>query len=247
MGRNSSGGFFKKPYTFREDAAALEGVPIPVWTTKAFTASWELPLKSPPFVANLSYHVGKDVKVSGTLENHFAVDLVEAWLLYEDYFYPIPGGLKSLKSGGKAAELALEKRENISDFGNIRFAGDVPAEQRVWSSDPLNLVKRISFHERIDTQNSVRNHLLRPLDLGWRTYRAEEAPGERRTREAILFGRVRHVSGPAEQVTSDAQMPPASKLWLGDTPDGARSRPSLIGHLNQDTYVRVILPVRHAE
>src|SRR5262249_19533426 len=81
MGRASSGGFFRKPYTFREDAAAIEGVPIPVWTTKAFSASWEQTLKASPFDVQLVYHTkqvdGKDLKISGKLVNNLAVDLFD--------------------------------------------------------------------------------------------------------------------------------------------------------------------------
>jgi hypothetical protein len=252
MGRGGSAGFFRKPYTIRADAAALEGVPIPVWTTKAFSASWEQTLKTTPFVVDLVYHTrpvqGKELKVSGKLENHLAVDLIDVWLLYDDNCYPIHGGLKSVPKGGQARPIVIDMvGDHISNFQRPRDHVDEATEPRVWSSEPTPLVKRILFHERIDTQNTVRNHLLRPLDQGWRTWRVEEERAERRTREAILFARVRHVAGAAEAVTSDAERPLATKLWLGDTPAPGKSRPTLNGHLNQDTYIRVILPVRPAD
>jgi hypothetical protein len=223
-----------------------------VWTTKAFSASWEQTLKTTPFVVDLVYHTrpvqGKELKVSGKLENHLAVDLIDVWLLYDDNCYPIHGGLKSVPKGGQARPIVIDMvGDHISNFQRPRDHVDEATEPRVWSSEPTPLVKRILFHERIDTQNTVRNHLLRPLDQGWRTWRVEEEREERRTREAILFARVRHVAGAAEAVTSDAERPLATKLWLGDTPAPGKSRPTLNGHLNQDTYIRVILPVRPAD
>ena len=63
----SSGGLFSKRYKYQSGtdpvdpnrdlyAAGLEGVPIQVWTTKAFHAEWSAPLDpaKPPIVADLS-------------------------------------------------------------------------------------------------------------------------------------------------------------------------------------------------
>jgi hypothetical protein len=249
MGRSGSAGFFRKPYTFREEANGLEGVPIPVWTTKAFAASWEQTLKSPPFIADLTYHKkpigGKDLTLTGKLENHLAVDLIDAWLIYDDRCYPIARGLKSVKNGAVPQELALPPSTTTMDsWVNQNEPGQAP---RVWTSDPTSLIKKLLFHQRVDTQNIVRNHLLRPLDLGWRVQEERrDLANDRRTREAILFARVPYITGPAEKITNDSQVPLATKLWLGDVPDVGRSRPELIGQLNQDTYIRVILPVRPA-
>ena len=257
MGRSGSAGFFRKPYYIRGDAMdnglprmALEGVPIPVWTTKAFSASWEETLTAAPFVVDLVYQKkqirGKDLKITGKLENHLAVDLIDVWLIYDDRCYPISEGLKSVKNGAAAQPISLPATTSTMDsWANL---SDPEPEPRAWSSDPTSLVKRILFHERVDTQNIVRNHLLRPLDLGWRIQEERhDQSSARRTREAILFARVRHASGPAEMVTKDAQLPLPTKLWLGDIPDAGKLRPDLIGQLNQDTYIRVILPVRPAQ
>jgi hypothetical protein len=80
--------------------------------------------------------------------------------------------------------------------------------------------------------------------LGWRI--TEEPRGQRdtRTREAILIGRVRYPTGSAETMAADSNKPLPTKLWLGDLPTSGGPRPTLSGQLNQDTYVRVILPVR---
>jgi hypothetical protein len=251
MGRSGSTAFFRKPYAFREDAAGLEGVPIPVWTTKAFAASWEQRLKSPPFFANLVYHQkeikGKDLKIAGTLENRLAVDLIDVWLIYDDHWYPLPEDLKSARNGPASVRIALEA-PSAKDMKFWLEASDAAPEQRSRKSDPTSLVKSILFHERVDTQNVIRNHLLRPLDQGWRIQEERrDLTRDRRTREAILFARVRFASGPAETLTQDSQMPLPTKLWLGGIPDEGKTRPPLDGLLHQDTYIRVFLPVRPAE
>lgn len=253
MGRSGSSSLFRKPYAFRDDAAAVEGVPIPVWTTKAFNASWEQTLKSPPFKIDLVYHTkeiqGKDLRIAGKIENHLGVDLIDVWLIYDNRAYPVPGTLKSMKRGGKevAVNLVRPDEKDLAAWVNTPPANN-DQTARLWTTDPTPLIKRILFHEAIDTRNAVRNHLLRPLDQGWRIQEEpREKQGEHRTREAMLFARVAHAAGQADEITSDANRPLATKLWLGDTPETGRSRPSLDGQLNQDTYVRVILPVRPAQ
>ena len=44
----------------------------------------------------------------------------------------------------------------------------------------------------------------------------------------------------------DAANPPPTTLWLGRLPETGGTRPALDGNLNQDTYVRMILPVKPA-
>src|SRR5439155_5355558 len=85
FGRSGSQGFFRRPYSYADDARGLVGVPIPVWTTKSFSASWEAPLpKKGPFQAELAYHTrefqGKNVKLSGSIHNNLPVDLHDVWI-----------------------------------------------------------------------------------------------------------------------------------------------------------------------
>lgn len=244
MGRSGSGGFFRRPYEYTEDYAGLRGVPIPVWTTKAFTASWEQSLASTPFVHELTYFQNKDIVVAGKLENHLAVDLVDVWLFYDDKFYPIDGGLKSVKN---APAVRLELRENSvgpREWVGRNEAHDDAPHDGAGNANQTRIVKSFLFHERIDTQRAFRNHLLRPLDMGWRITEEPRGARDQRVREAILFGRVRYPTGSAEAMTKDASKPLPTNLWLGDLPGGEREWPGLSGQLNQDTYIRVVLPVR---
>src|SRR5437016_2055363 len=43
-GRGRSPGLFSRSYSYEPSAVGLQGVPIPVWTTRSFTASWVAPL-----------------------------------------------------------------------------------------------------------------------------------------------------------------------------------------------------------
>ncbi len=112
-------------------------------------------------------------------------------------------------------------------------------------------MKQMLFHERFDTPSAWgRNHLLRPLDLGWRIMKDDRLLGQRdlRAHEAILFAEVRPPVGDSESLTRSADNPLPTKLWLGDIPnDDRKTRPPLSGQLNQDTYVRVLLPLRPEE
>ena len=42
-GGGRSQGLFKRAYAFAPDATGVIGVPIPVWTTRGFVASWDVP------------------------------------------------------------------------------------------------------------------------------------------------------------------------------------------------------------
>jgi len=251
MGRSGSGGFFKRPYEYAEEMNGLKGVPIPVWTTKAFTASWEQQLTKTPLVADLVYHQkevqGKDLKITGKLENHLAVDLVDVWLHYDDRFYLLKGGLKNVKSA-PAGELEVPAVGAVAaiEWVNKNDADDNAPQDSAGNANQTRIVKQFLVHESFDTQRAIRNHLLRPLDLGWRIKEEPRGQRDRRVREAVLIGRVRYPAGNAQTMTDSTDKPLPTKLWLGDLPDGGRPRPDLSGQLNQDTYVRVILPIRPA-
>ena len=66
-------------------------------------------------------------------------------------------------------------------------------------------------------------------------------------REAILVARVKFAAGPAETLTADVNHPLPTNLWLGELPGEKKTRPTLAGMLAQDTFVRVLLPVRPKE
>lgn len=253
MGRGGAGGFFRKPYTYTEDLSAVEGVPIPVWTTKAFTASWEHQLTKSPFVAELEYHQkvvrGQELSISGKLENHLGVDLVDVWLHYDNKFFFIEGGLKSVKNGAAPGTISIPKHpyKGVTEWVNENAAHDDAPIEEAANAQQTRLMKQILVHEKFDTQHVMRNHLLRPIDLGWRIKEEPRGQHDRNTREAILIGRVRYPTDSAEALSNNAKKPLPTILWLQGIPESGQARPTLSGQMNQDTYVRVILPVRPAQ
>jgi hypothetical protein len=248
MGRpgGSGQGFFRKPYRYDADASGLLDVPIPVWTTKSFHASWEALNIPPPIHAELSYPIrNDDVHLTGVLKNGLAVDLDDVWVFYFDKAYPIEGGLPR----GAEIKIGLEsaKGKGISEWSGGARDGDRPqTAQGVYN--PSNLVRTILFSERLNPANNVPNHTLRTLDMSWRL-RVKEVFQQRdnQIREAILVARVKFALGPAETLTASVNSPLPTNLWMGELPADKKTRPALAGTLAQDTFVRVVLPVRPKE
>ena len=120
MGRSGgSQGFFRRPYSYAEEAKGLRDVPIPVWTTKAFAASWEAAMPKPPFAATSAYHTrefeGKNFVLTGTMKNNLAVDLEDVWVFFGDRCFHIPEGLQCTANGAGPVKIALEAKHQ-KDF-----------------------------------------------------------------------------------------------------------------------------------
>lgn len=250
MGASRSQGFFRRPYTYAEDAQGLVGVPIPVWTTKSFTASWEAPLPKPPLEIDLSYSTklveGRDIRLSGTIKNNLPVDLETAWVFYSSLVFPIKGGLPS----GKAIDLALEysqhkdMREEFVKAQQVEER-DVNFQSVQGQYNPTYLVKQALFFEKIDQGSAGRNFSLRGLDQSWRL--REIPPAELKNRkltEGVLYARVKFRRGSASSLTTDPANPLPTNLWLGALPGSGEPMPSLQGQMAQDTFVRILFAVK---
>jgi hypothetical protein len=246
-GRAGSPSWIRNPYRYGNDRSTLLDVPVPIWGTKSFWASWsrkeeDRPLSSPVQI-DLTYHQkqhkGRDVKITGTITNNLPTDLTDAWILYHSYAYPV-GDLPT----GKATEIGLEASTGLlyRDWGARADKQEGTATAQ-GDYDPTRTVKRILFHERVDNANVVRNHSLRMLDWSWRLQ--EEPPSsvrDPRPRDAILYARTKRIHGDADTIQKDNQSP--LKLRL-ETQPGFGTQPSpLNAKLTQDTFVRVLMPVQ---
>ncbi len=249
MGRGGGQGFFRKPYHYEADATGLVDVPIPVWTTKAFEASWEINSLAPPLDAKLTYYVGiekgKELRVAGTIKSGLGVDLEDAYLFYLDQAYPIEGGVPKAKEILLSLELGQGKK--ISEWAPAGKDGNRLQTAQGAPYNPSPLMRQIQFNEAVNVANTSRNHALRPLDLSWRIRSENDLAKERGVREAILVGRVKFAVGAAESLTGDVNNPLPTNLWLGDLPAPNKTRPALVGVLAQDTFVRVLLPLKPKE
>jgi hypothetical protein len=255
MGRpeESYGGFqkprsqslFRRTYDYDTDADGLLGVPIQVWSTKSFAASWERPLAAgrPPVTANLYRRAGQ-VVLSGEITSQLPGVLEDAALIYGD------GNIDP-----KINVYKLEKLEPGKPHPLDLKAGDPKAAQPIgnWIAENVavikrnqsggavavvsnqQLIKQIMFHDTgASGAPQMRNAALHYLDQSWRPARLNEV---------ILFGRLNQVlSGAAETVTMDPVSP--SRLWLDRLPGMVPQRPALDGTMTQETYVRVFIPLR---
>jgi hypothetical protein len=271
-GRGRSPGLFSRTYEFAPNATGLVGVPIPVWTTRSFTASWEAPLDRAklPLEAKLTYEPGKRDSLSGTLKSNLPFDLHEVFLVQGQVYFP-------LANIAKGAEIQLHlkagKDTALSTWVMATPAGQMPADPDASPGSaaffrPNPVLRDIMFHEILDSKLQVRNHAYRTLDWSWRCEKNWWSSGETeegRLKEVILVGRVAQVKGLLDRLQSDNDSRLATHLWLGALPgtpvtgktrkvtgpDGKTEevpvfepRPSMQGSLVQETYIRVIIPVK---
>ncbi len=86
------------------------------------------------------------------------------------------------------------------------------------------------------------NSGLRRYDASWRLLRQGEGVNMPFRNEAVLVARTPPRSDKAEAVAQDGVSP--SRLWLDHLPGTQPQRPALSGYLQQETYVRIYIPVQ---
>jgi hypothetical protein len=242
MGRQRSQGLFRHAYEYAPDAAGLLGVPIAVWSTKAFTASWEAPLDRLPFTADLRYQGGfQDPQLAGTIKNNLPVDLTDAWLYYAGKWYPFPSGLPGTGAGAPPVKVSLNQHRPIKMDEWVSARDTEGTGPQVFN--PTQTIKKLLFLQSTDPTGLDLNHSQRRLDQSWRLGMEARQDWPGATREVILFGRLARARGSAERLTADGDPRLPTHLWLGEVPGEGKTRPPLPGTLVQDTYLRVYLPV----
>jgi hypothetical protein len=98
----------------------------------------------------------------------------------------------------------------------------------------ITIMKGLLFHQF--DRSGKRNNALGNLDQSWRL---------RHKDEVLLFGRIAREEQPAEELTASGTSP--TRLWLGSLPAAGQPRPPLSGTLAQETFVRMIVPVRSVD
>ena len=96
------------------------------------------------------------------------------------------------------------------------------------------------FHEAGVQKDSggrgLQNSTLRRLDQSWRL-------SEANTEEVIVLLKLAKVSGNAEEMMTSPDSASPSTLWLKALP-GSGPRPAVPGTLQQETYIRIYIPVK---
>lgn len=245
MGRAGGSSLSPKTYRFDERHGFPQSVPFAFRATKAFSGEWlstdDPP--PPPLTADLKYHPREHLlKVSGTISNRLPFDLAEADLFVFDRVYSIPGGLK--KDEDRRIEIKEIDNGMLPSDWRERAASGRPITTR-GTYDPGVALRNILFHERLDPQLKIRNHVLRRLDWSWRLREdprfLNQPLSTLGTREAILVARARFQSGDAKALADDPST--LVRVVLQSGPDD-KTWPGSAGRWARDTFVRVILPLR---
>jgi hypothetical protein len=238
--RIGSQGLFPQPYDYASDATGLERLPIPVWASRAFEAHWRAPAKkgSPPISATVTSSRVDEKSVQGPITNNLDVALEGVVLFHEGKMYSVgtltPGDTRRV-------ELLMTERgqnrtawRNEDNFRSTNFHG---------MGTIGRTVKNMLFTELTGEGN---NSGLRAFDQSWRLNTQPELPrreaGENYRAEIILVGRLASASGRGVDVNVAAGTP--SRLWLDRLPSADATIPGLEGTLNQETFLRVYIPVR---
>jgi hypothetical protein len=261
--RTGAESLFPRPYRYADEAAGLLEVPIPVWATRSFTASWRAPVpaKAPP--VGIDDEVGPVRRarngegLTGRLTNNLSVELRSATLFYREKWYNLgtlaPGESRRIESlFGRDAK---DRNRTITEWFNdsSRLAPGIPIAP---TGRPLNSryanprpvyeeIKRLLFYREYGVADKeMTNAGLRRMDQSWRLRTLPEYPVPTNARfrdEAILVARAPVMADRAEAVTENGISP--SRLWIGAIPDTGADRPKVAGYVTQETYIRVFMPV----
>jgi hypothetical protein len=255
--RAGSSSLFRKPYAYAEDASGLERVPIPVWSTRTFQASWRAgvdPVK-PPLTASLRRDSTDNDKLVGEITNHLAAELQSATLFYRGRYHAVPDlapgatfHVQTLFTGNK---IGLPASQWVTNVQTLAPAGGGQKERFSNPQDyfaakqPYELLKDLMFHAKAEN-SQMNNSGLRPFDQSWRLNAEKTATDGQMDQvwrnEVILVARTPTLHGLSETVAHDPGS--ATRLWLGRLPGGKAERPTLSGFLRQQTFIRAYIPIQ---
>lgn len=256
-GSGRKGSFFRRSYHYQQsppgDAAigtyadGLVNVPIQVWSTKAFMAQWSGPIdrQAPLVAADLSHPPAQAENVGGkfTLNLPFK-ELQDVYLIYAGKAYkwdPISSGVpvNVFLDPAKVDNDWLTKLSALSSF--VTAAGGPRGGGGQKTSTGVAPIFNLMFHDEAQKFNDTlapRNATLRRVDQSWRFSALHRD-------EVIVVGRVPMVrDAQAEGLLTEADSPSPTKLWLKDLPGPGKKRDAQQGTLQQETYVRIYVPVK---
>lgn len=237
----ASQGLFRRPYEYAADAAGLRQVPISVWATRTLTASWRVPLKdaSHPAPIQAELRISRDGRaLSGAITNNLPAELQGSALFFQGQWYLL-GDL----APGETREVAPLFEPDVKPHNLQEWF----SEEKVWQPRKLpslfgsHRTMRAALFHGAPGGGQQPNSGLRPLDEGWRIQSQGEGQQRRFRDEAILVARTPPYSGPAETIVQQDVSP--TRLWLDELPGAQPKRPVLPGYLQQETYVRIYIPL----
>lgn len=258
-GTGRRGGLFRRSYTYSlaqpndpataQFADGLVDVPIQVWSTKAFAADWSAMTdkQSPPVTSELVHPPAAPANVVGTFTLNLPFkELQDVYLIYAGKAYkwdaiptgvPVNAFLDDAKVDGewvtKLASLSVFTAVNQPNFGRGAQSKSV--------SNGVAPAFNLMFHEESQKSNDTaapRNSTLRRLDQSWRLSSLHRD-------EVIVVGRVPMVrDAQAEELLTAADSPSPTRIWLKDLPGAGKKRAPQQGTIQQETFVRIYVPVK---
>jgi len=251
LGGNSQS-LFRRPYEYTDDAGGLVRVPIPVWATRTFTASWRAPLRDravrdQPSPIQAELRISRDGRaLTGAILNNLPAELQGTVLFFRGQWYLlgdlVPGESREV---GPLFEREVKPHtlpEWFSDPSILRprFSSMPTVPQRSWSGlSSHSVLRSLLFHDA--GADEPPNSVLHRLEEGWRLVPQGEGPQRQYRDEVVLVARTPPRMDSAETVAQDGVSP--SRLWLDQLPGRQAQRPVLSGFLQQETYVRIYIPL----
>lgn len=258
-GTGRRGGLFRRSYSYQlaqpgdpsisQFAEGLVDVPIQVWSTKGFTADWsaQMDRQSPLVTAELVHPPAQPNNVVGTFTLNLPFkELQDVYLIYAGRAYrwdSIASGVpvNAFLDDSKIDTDWVSKLSSLSVFTTVSASNLNRTNPTRLVSSGLAPVFPILFHEESQRTNDAaapRNSSLRRLDQSWRISSLHRD-------ELIVVGRVPMVrDAQAEELLTAADSPSPTRIWLKDLPGGNRKRIPQQGTLQQETYVRIFVPVK---
>ncbi|MBL8793262.1 MAG: hypothetical protein JNM56_05105 [Planctomycetia bacterium] len=239
---------FRRAYDYEAAAVGLRGVPIQVWSTKSFSSTWLSPVNpdQPLFAATLRHTpdtpdvVGQITWLPGQTDPAIAPELKEAYLIYNNRAVKVPLTAGTPRNVNTASDReAMQISTWFNDIpqpinqNNQQYYGRYNRYAQNFNNLDHTMRALLFFQEQLKVNANERNSNLRLLDQTVRLDRRDEA---------MLVVRLAAKKGDAEAVNTDLTAP--SRLWLGALPGSGVTRPRLDGAMQQDTFVRVYIPVR---
>jgi len=271
--RTGASGLFPRPYEYVEEAQGLLRVPVPVWATRSFAASWRAPLlaKQPPI--GIEDDIGPIRRARdgdglvGRLTNNLPAELRTVALFYREKWYSLgtlaPGESRRVEplfgrdAQGQNRPLAQWFQVTPPDRGLAAGRSDPlapnlplaptgrPIPVTAEERSTYRVIKPLLFYRafRSADDRTATNAGLRSLDQTWRLRPQPEVPIGQHFRDEAILVARTPMLSDRAETVAGHGASP-SRLWLGDLPGDEPARPSLAGFITQETFVRVFIPIQ---